>query len=77
MTENSYRVAPPGFTLEQWEEFMKNGMLVFENALSRDEVDRYIEAIDRVCASRAWRGFALRPCREYYRDALRDLAPGR
>ncbi len=51
MTEHSYRIAPPGFTVEQWEEFMANGMLVFENALSSDEVDRYIEAIDRVSAS--------------------------
>ena len=51
MAESSYRVAPPGFTVEQWEEFMENGMLVFENALSRDEVERYVDAIDRVCAS--------------------------
>ena len=51
MAESSYRVAPSGFTFEQWEEFMENGMLVFENALSRDEVERYVDAIDRVCAS--------------------------
>jgi hypothetical protein len=30
---------------------MENGMLVFENALSSDEVERYIDAIDRVCES--------------------------
>ena len=51
MTEPDYRVAPPGFTPEQWEEFLDRGMLVFRNALSQDEVDRYVEAIDRVCAS--------------------------
>ena len=39
MTENSYRMAPPGFTAEQWEEFMEKGMLVFENALTPDEVE--------------------------------------
>ena len=51
VTETSYQVAPPGFTPEQWEEFLERGMLVFRNALSQEEVHRYVEAIDRVCAS--------------------------
>ena len=51
VTKPSYRVAPPGFTPEQWEEFLERGMLVVRNALSQEEVDRYVEAIDRVCAS--------------------------
>lgn len=51
MTENSFRVAPPGFTPDQWEEFQENGILVFENAIPQEDVQRYIEAIDRVAAS--------------------------
>ena len=50
MTEQTYRVAPKGFTPEQWEEFMKEGVLVIENALSQDEVDTYLEAIERCFA---------------------------
>lgn len=51
MTENTYRVAPPGFTPDQWEEFQEHGILVFENAIPQEDVKRYIEAIDRVAAS--------------------------
>ena len=51
MDQNRYRVAPAGFTVEQWEEFMEDGMLVLEGALSRDEVEGYVEAIDRVSTS--------------------------
>ena len=51
MTENSYRVAPAGFTPDQWEEFQENGILVLENVIPQEDVDRYVEAIDRVAAS--------------------------
>ncbi|MGF1453031.1 MAG: phytanoyl-CoA dioxygenase family protein [Opitutales bacterium] len=43
----TYRIAPPGFTREQWDTFERDGFLIFENAISDEEVDRYIEAIHR------------------------------
>ena len=46
----TYRKAPPGFSDEQWERFMEDGFLVIENALTGDEVDRYVEMIDRCAA---------------------------
>lgn len=51
MSEQTYRVAPEGFTLELWEQFMEEGFLVIENALSDEEVDDYLEVIDRCCAA--------------------------
>jgi len=48
MQESHYRVAPPGFTESQWETFMKEGLLLIENALSPEETERYREAILRV-----------------------------
>lgn len=50
MSEAKYRIAPPGFTKDQWESFMEEGMLVIEDALSSDEVDRYVGMIDEACA---------------------------
>ena len=47
----TYRLAPPGFSEEQWDQFMEDGFLVIENALSDDEVDRYVEMIDRAAAT--------------------------
>tara|TARA_A100001037_G_C15100963_1_gene613968 strand:- start:172 stop:1065 length:894 start_codon:yes stop_codon:yes gene_type:complete len=47
----TYRLAPPGFSEEQWDQFMEDGFLVIENALSDDEVDRYVEMIDRAAAN--------------------------
>lgn len=47
----TYRLAPKGFSPEQWTEFMDEGLLVLENALSQDEVAYYLEAIDRVAAN--------------------------
>ena len=40
MSEENYRVAPPGFTRDQWEEFQEDGMLVVEDALTDEECDR-------------------------------------
>ncbi|MCZ6633988.1 MAG: phytanoyl-CoA dioxygenase family protein [bacterium] len=50
MAEQEYRVAPPGFTRDQWDEFMEQGMLVIEDALTDEECDRYIDMIDAVAA---------------------------
>lgn len=48
--EPQYRVAPPGFTREQRAQFDRDGYLHLENALSQDEVDAYLEAIERCIA---------------------------
>jgi hypothetical protein len=41
----SYRRAPAGFSRDQWDTFMDEGMLVIENALTDEEVDRYLSMI--------------------------------
>ena len=51
MSGNNYRLAPEGFTPEQWDQFMEDGVLIIENALSDDEVEMYLEAIDRLCGA--------------------------
>ncbi|HZP85071.1 MAG TPA: phytanoyl-CoA dioxygenase family protein [Chthonomonadaceae bacterium] len=50
MSETTYKVAPPGFTPEQWEAFERDGFLLLENALTPDEVRLYRETIDRVAS---------------------------
>jgi hypothetical protein len=45
------RVAPPGFSDAQWDAFMRDGFLIIENAISPDDVKRYVAAIDRVAAA--------------------------
>ena len=45
------RVAPSGFTAEQWETFMRDGVLVMEDAIDSDEVDEYLEGMERVIAT--------------------------
>lgn len=47
--EQKYRTAPSGFSEEQWEIFLRDGIITIEDALSPSEVERYLEAIDRVC----------------------------
>ena len=48
MNTSQYRIAPPGFTADQWQTFLDDGILIFENALSDDEVDELVAAVDRV-----------------------------
>ena len=48
MENVTYRGTPPGFTPEQWQTFMQEGMLIFENAIPDDEIQEYLEAADRV-----------------------------
>jgi hypothetical protein len=50
MSDSTYKVAPQGFTKEQWEQFDRDGYLLIENALTKDEVAGFIETIDRVVA---------------------------
>lgn len=51
MSETAPRPAPPGFTPAQWEAFDRDGYVLMENALSSEEVRRYVETIDRVAAA--------------------------
>jgi hypothetical protein len=50
-TEQKYRVAPSGFTPEQWETFNKDGIIFIEDAISDEEIQTYIDAIDRAAAT--------------------------
>jgi hypothetical protein len=47
-TSPEYKVAPPGFTPEQWDAFDRDGFLTFENALTPEEIREYIAVIDEV-----------------------------
>jgi len=51
MPEETYRLAPPGFSPEQRAQFDRDGFLHIPNALSQGEVDAYLEAIERCIAS--------------------------
>ncbi len=51
MSEQSYRVAPPGFTPAQWETFNKDGIIFIEDAISDEDIQAYIGAIERVAAT--------------------------
>ena len=46
-TEQKYRPAPPGFTPEQWETFNEDGIIFIEDAISDEDIDSYIDAIDQ------------------------------
>ena len=50
-TEEKYRVAPPGFTAEQWKTFNEDGIIFIEDAISEAEVQTYIDAIDCISAT--------------------------
>ena len=47
----TYRKAPPGFSDDQWDKFMEDGFLIIEDAVSSDEVDHYVDMIDRAAAN--------------------------
>ena len=51
MTEPHYRTAPAGFTTERWAEFEDRGLIKIENALTPDEIQRYLDAIERVASA--------------------------
>ncbi len=51
MSTPTYRKAPPGFTKEQWEQFNREGYLVIENALTQEEIEHYLAAIDHCIAA--------------------------
>lgn len=46
-----YRKAPEGFSKVQWDAFQRDGILVVEQALTDDEIETYLDGIDRVCAA--------------------------
>ena len=45
---STHKVAPRGFTLEQWKQFQQDGIILIEDALSENDINEYLEAIDRV-----------------------------
>ena len=51
MTDSAYRIAPPGFTDDEWETFNREGILFFEDALDQAAIDELTAAVDRVCQS--------------------------
>src|ERR1700675_4435979 len=46
----SYHKAPPGFTEEQWRFFDREGYLLLEDAIPPADVERYIDATNRIAA---------------------------
>lgn len=76
MSDDRLRAAPPGFTDGQWREFRERGLIRIENALSAEEIDHYLAAIDRVAAAEpAYRpGASLRVDNAVERDpAIAEL----
>jgi len=51
MSEDNYRIAPPGFSQAQWETFNRDGIIFVEDALSPEAVKEYSDAMDRVCSA--------------------------
>jgi hypothetical protein len=49
-SETRYKTAPPGFTRAQWQQFERDGYLLIENALTRGEVNGYLDIIREVLA---------------------------
>jgi hypothetical protein len=47
-TEVNYRIAPPGFTREQREQFDRDGYLHLPGTLCDDEIGAYLDVIDRI-----------------------------
>ena len=39
MTDSAYRIAPCGFTDDEWETFNREGILFFEDALDQEAID--------------------------------------
>lgn len=39
MTDSTYRIAPPGFTDDEWDTFNREGILFFEDALDQQALD--------------------------------------
>ncbi len=53
MTDSIYRIAPPGFSDDEWETFNRTGILFFADALDQAAVDELTAAVDRVCQASA------------------------
>ena len=71
MTDDGLRVAPRGFTDEQWQEFQEQGLVRIENALSPDEIGHYLAAVDRVAAADP----SYRPGRSLRKENAVELDP--
>ena len=49
--QEQYRIAPPGFTPEQWETFNEDGIIFIDNAISDNDIQMYKDAIDRTATN--------------------------
>ena len=72
-TDHAYRLAPPGFTDQQWAQFQRDGFLVIENAIAPDDVARYLDAIDRI--AHADPRHTDDPSKYYARENIVELDP--
>ena len=50
-SKQKYRIAPTGFTKEQWETFNEEGIIFIEDAISDDAIQMYVDAIGRVAGT--------------------------
>ena len=46
--ESKINVAPRGFTEDQMQRFLERGIIVVENAISSNDISRYLDALERV-----------------------------
>jgi hypothetical protein len=71
VSDSEYRIAPPGFTPEQRAQFDRDGFLMIEDALSDEEVERYLSVIDRMIAEDP----KFAPDKFYSREHIVELDP--
>src|SRR5689334_10915416 len=71
MSDNGYRKAPPGFTPEQREQFDREGVLIIEDALTDEEINLYLDGIDRCIAQDP----KFAPDKFYAREHIVELDP--
>ena len=69
--ETKYRTAPMGFGPGQWETFLRDGIIFIEDALSQDDIDAYLRAIERVTDG----ADEYRSGEYFYRENIVELDP--
>jgi hypothetical protein len=45
-----YQTAPPGFSYDQWQHFNQDGFVMIEDAIDPSDIQRYIDATNRIAA---------------------------
>jgi ectoine hydroxylase-related dioxygenase (phytanoyl-CoA dioxygenase family) len=69
------RFAPRGFTVEQWSDFNRDGILVIPDALDRHEIGAYCDAVSACTARRSFRSGHTQKIQDLVRhhSLFRDL----